>query len=137
MPGIGSSLKSASNIITEAVVKPTADTLKVAAKEGIVEPIIGTPTTSSSASQPADTTSKYNPKQRQNVVNFLNAMAAQDKQSREKQREAAENQKQVAEEQKKQTEIRQIETIKKNRQIQTNRAVFDSQRKTEIRKGGA
>lgn len=142
MPGIGSSISSAAKAAQEAVVKPTADTIKASVAEGIIEPILGTPTQATNnqpTTQPQPTTAtppKYSPAQRQNVANFLNAMAAQDQASRERHQQEANLKQQQEAETKKQTEIRQIEIKKAKREQMLNRAVFEKQR-VEIKKGGS
>lgn len=139
MPGIGSSLGSASKAVTEAVIKPTIDTIQTAATEGIVEPVLGTNSPTQSAT-PTDnskptTPSDYTPQKRQNVVNFLNSLADQDKKSRAKQEAINSNKQQEEEETKKQNEIRQIEIKQAKRDQMINQSVYDKQRNREIKKG--
>lgn len=140
MPGIGSSLGGAAKAGGETIVKPTVDTLKASVTEGIVEPILGTnpkpaPTDPAQNKPQTSATSQYNPKQRQNVVNFLNAAAAQEKQSKAHQDAQANAIMQQEQEQKKQTEIKQIEVKKAKRSQMLSRAVYDKQRGVEIKKG--
>lgn len=141
MPGIGSSINSAAKAVGEAIIKPTTDTLQTAATEGIVEPILGKtsspPNQTNQQNQNPPANSKYTPAQRQNVTNFLSAMAAQDQASRQRQQQEAELKSQQEAEAKKQTEIRQIEVKKARRQQILNQAVYDKQRGAEIKKGGS
>lgn len=139
MPNIGSSISQAANVVNETVIAPTKDTLQTAVKEGIVEPVLGTNSSAQSAT-PTDNTkpaqpSDYTPQKRQNVVNFLNSLAEQDKKSRAKQEAISSNKQQEEEEIKKQTEIRQIEIKQAKRNQMINQSVYDKQRNREIKKG--
>lgn len=104
-----------------------------------VEPVLGTnssvqsatPTDNTKPAQPSD----YTPQKRQNVVNFLNSLAEQDKKFRAKQEAISSNKQQEEEEIKKQTEIRQIEIKQAKRNQMINQSVYDKQRNREIKKG--